>query len=115
VAVIEPDACKPGCPACARICPRGAILFPLYEEDEAIRGAPGQYPAPDAEARRMYYARTGALCPACEARKARGSPPGGPAVCPECGTRLAQESEPSPLTRELNALLDELDARLRRS
>lgn len=38
-AVIEPDACKPGCPACSRVCPHGAIMFPLYADDEGIAGS----------------------------------------------------------------------------
>jgi len=38
--VIEmPDACRPGCPACARICPSGAIMFPQHA-DPAIAGDP---------------------------------------------------------------------------
>jgi len=41
LAVSEPDNCKPGCPACARVCPEGAIIFPHYEEDPGIAGAPG--------------------------------------------------------------------------
>ena len=39
VAVSRPDQCKPGCPACSRVCPQGAIMFPLYERDAAIAGA----------------------------------------------------------------------------
>lgn len=35
-----PDACRPGCPACARVCASGAIMFPHYS-DPAIAGAPG--------------------------------------------------------------------------
>jgi hypothetical protein len=35
------DNCKPGCPACARVCPRGAIMFPQYDSDPAIAGHPG--------------------------------------------------------------------------
>ncbi len=34
-----PDACRPGCPACARICPAGAIMFPEHN-DPAIAGDP---------------------------------------------------------------------------
>ncbi|MDR3183675.1 MAG: 4Fe-4S dicluster domain-containing protein [Planctomycetaceae bacterium] len=30
--VDKPDACKDGCPACARVCPGKAIMFPLCEE-----------------------------------------------------------------------------------
>jgi len=40
----EPDACRDGCPACARICPAGAIMFPQHT-DPGIAGdaaaAPG--------------------------------------------------------------------------
>ena len=35
--VDQPDACRDGCPACARVCPSQAIMFPLYE-DRAIAG-----------------------------------------------------------------------------
>jgi NAD-dependent dihydropyrimidine dehydrogenase PreA subunit len=37
VFVEQPDACRDGCPACARICPAGAILFPAHD-DPAIAG-----------------------------------------------------------------------------
>ncbi len=37
--VEDPDACRPGCPACARICPAGAIMFPQHN-DPAIAGDP---------------------------------------------------------------------------
>ncbi len=28
--VVEPEKCKPNCPACARVCPETAIMFPKY-------------------------------------------------------------------------------------
>lgn len=37
VQVEQPDACRDGCPACARICPHGAIMFPQHK-DPAIAG-----------------------------------------------------------------------------
>jgi NAD-dependent dihydropyrimidine dehydrogenase PreA subunit len=58
VRVAHPDNCKDGCPACSRICPRGAIIFALYDQDEAIAGAPGKFPSPDQKARKMYEQRT---------------------------------------------------------
>jgi len=41
--VEQPDACRPGCPACARICPSGAIMFPQHK-DPAIAGDPQAAP-----------------------------------------------------------------------
>ena len=35
--VDQPDACRDGCPACARVCPSQSIMFPLYE-DRVIAG-----------------------------------------------------------------------------
>lgn len=32
VAVVRPQSCKNGCPACARVCPDAAIIFPKYEK-----------------------------------------------------------------------------------
>ena len=40
VVAAQPDNCKNGCPACARVCPHGAIIFP-HCDDAAIAGAPG--------------------------------------------------------------------------
>jgi len=37
--VAEPDRCKPGCPACARVCPEHAIIFPRHPTTPAIAGA----------------------------------------------------------------------------
>jgi len=39
ILIEQPDACRPGCPACARICPTGAIMFPQHK-DPAIAGDP---------------------------------------------------------------------------
>lgn len=39
LSIDQPDACRPGCPACSRICPEGAIMFPDHH-DPAISGNP---------------------------------------------------------------------------
>ena len=39
VKVLNPKECKNNCPACARICPQTAIVFPRYELGGAIAGS----------------------------------------------------------------------------
>lgn len=39
VIVVNPAECKNNCPACARICPQTAIVFPKYKEGGAISGS----------------------------------------------------------------------------
>jgi Pyruvate/2-oxoacid:ferredoxin oxidoreductase delta subunit len=119
VAVCNPDHCKPGCPACARICPQSAIMFPLHENNAAIAGAPGQFVAWDAAARRIYYSRTRQPCPTCGRNP--GSPPATAAthgsLCPECGRPQpvkasasgAAQTAASPPFDDLDDLIDRLE------
>lgn len=109
VLVARPDNCKPGCPACARICPEGAIIFPLCDEP-AIAGAPGTLMQPDPAARRMFYVRTGRRCPVCgEVATAGDGPAAGAPACPECGRAVAGAGTASPVHDEIDALIDMLD------
>lgn len=39
VKVVYPQGCKNNCPACARICPHTAIIFPKYMQGGAISGS----------------------------------------------------------------------------
>jgi NAD-dependent dihydropyrimidine dehydrogenase PreA subunit len=39
IIVINPEQCKNNCPACARICPQTAIIFPKYKSGGAIGGS----------------------------------------------------------------------------
>lgn len=119
VTVTNPDNCKPGCPACSRICPAGAIVFPLYTDDPAICGAPGKFVTLDAEARRMYYSRTGATCPLCSGAEGELPPElAGQKTCPECGRALPQAPQApgsQPVLDEIDALIAQLDESARRS
>lgn len=122
VTVRRPDNCKPGCPACSRICPESAIMFPLYEKDQAIAGAPGQFVTLDVEARKMFYTRTGQACPVCgqtgegKSRKkkdAKGEP------CPECGRRPGESESTGTAAKslpydDLDELVDRLDQQVQR-
>ena len=122
VTVRNPDRCKTGSPACSRICPQSAIMFPLYENDQAIAGAPGQYVVLDAAARKMFYARTKQPCPRCglkAERQSAAAQAAGP-LCPECGRpQPAQASDggaaaaaATPVFDDLDALVDQLDQRM---
>lgn len=39
VIVVNPEGCKDQCPACARICPATAIIFPKYKHGGAVGGS----------------------------------------------------------------------------
>lgn len=106
VRVAQPERCKPGCPACSRICPESAIMFPLYARDPAIAGAPGMVVQPDAATRRMWYQRTGSACPDCGGAGAwQAGPPGG--SCPTCGRATAIAAPRD----DLDGLIADLDRR----
>ena len=122
--VCSPDQCKPGCPACSRICPQSAIMFPLYEKDAAIAGAPGQYVALDAAARKMFYTRTKQPCPVCgkvAGSKSRHSGKDS-SPCPECGCPQAIQTPAAGGRRsaevlpfdDLDDMIDRLDQQMQR-
>jgi Pyruvate/2-oxoacid:ferredoxin oxidoreductase delta subunit len=117
--VREPDRCKPGCPACSRICPQGAIMFPLYQKDAAIAGAPGLFLSPDLAARRMFYMRTKRPCPTCGRTQHAQNPMNvdPDSLCPECGGVRPQPAPAAPAPPafdDLDALVDQLDQVMRR-
>jgi NAD-dependent dihydropyrimidine dehydrogenase PreA subunit len=107
VAASNPDACKAGCPACSRICPKGAIMFPLYSRDPAICGAPGVFMSPDKTSRRMFYIRTKQACPICKTIPS-GAAPDQENTCPECGSAYVPPK--SPIQDDIDSLIDALDA-----
>ncbi|NQT21422.1 MAG: hypothetical protein HQ592_17075 [Planctomycetes bacterium] len=120
--VRNPNNCKPGCPACSRICPSGAIIFPLCETDTAIAGAPGEFMTPDPSAKVMFYKRTRKPCPICgrayTASAAAGNPPQDAPVCNECGLPLDNAlstdsydsaSADAGASDDLDALIDDLE------
>ena len=47
VRVENPDHCKTHCPACARVCPSGAILFPKYKSGPICGDDSGEVAAPE--------------------------------------------------------------------
>src|SRR5205823_12883173 len=39
--VTQQDQCRQDCPACSRVCPVGAIVFPKYQTNQSIAGLNG--------------------------------------------------------------------------
>jgi ferredoxin len=37
--VVQQEQCRADCPACSRVCPVGAIVFPKYKTNQTIAGA----------------------------------------------------------------------------
>jgi len=98
ILVEQPDQCRKGCPACSRVCPESAIIFPLHKTP-AIAGAPGDVaplkvdlsqlfggPEPPRDARQIAMAER-------EQHLEPKPPP----------------TEPSPRPDDLDQLLDALD------
>lgn len=94
VAVTAPQNCKPGCPACSRVCPSAAIIFPHYHARGPIagddQGRPEQLSGDQARH---------ASAPDVEAYRRREETPAQPSVGPET----------SP-TKPLDSLIDELES-----
>jgi endogenous inhibitor of DNA gyrase (YacG/DUF329 family) len=96
-------------------------MFPLYEKDDAIAGAPGQYVSMDAAARKMFYTRTKKPCPVCGRKAERKSSSTAKNLCPECGRPVAagktpqksESREPLPFD-DLDKLVDQLDREIRK-
>ena len=112
VTVVKPEQCKPGCPACSRICPHGALMFPLYARDPRIAGAPGEFMTPDLTARKMYYLRTKQTCPQCggsAGQRAAARPAGDAPGCPECGFPLVASPAAPAAFADIDQLIDELE------
>jgi len=124
--VRNPDQCKPGCPACSRVCPQSAIMFPRYEKDAAIAGAPGHRVTLDAAARRMFCTCTRQACPRCGTTAGASEPAAAlncDNLCPECGPPRPAETSPSGAAfpaadlpfDDLDALVERFDQQMQRN
>ncbi|MER3416043.1 MAG: ferredoxin family protein [Gemmataceae bacterium] len=108
IAVVQQDNCRRGCPACSRVCPEHAIIFPEYKTP-AIAGAPvGEVDGLKIDLTRLFGGDD-ALTIAAQERDAELVKDGRAPVGLTVGVRRRTQSEPRPKD-DLDALMDQLDA-----
>jgi len=99
----QPDACRPGCPACSRICPAGAIMFPQHE-DPAIAGDPkASLEGLKLDLSQLFASLSAAELAAAERDRALADRAG------EQARRPQQEADQPPDKDDLDHLVDEVD------
>jgi MinD superfamily P-loop ATPase len=105
------DNCKKGCPACSRVCPEQAIMFPDYKTP-AIAGAPiGAIGNLKIDLTKLFGgADKDALSQAVEERDRELVADGRPAVGTTVGLPKRQEHKDAKPKDDLDNLIDALDA-----
>ncbi|MHB1461953.1 MAG: ATP-binding protein [Armatimonadota bacterium] len=117
VTAANPENCKPGCPACSRVCPKSAISFPLYTKDEAIAGAPGLFVTMSSNPRKPQASTGGSVCSLCGQKPTlmlmTKSDPAAE-LCKQCGRTIPATQKPAPqppqgALDDLDSLVDDLE------
>jgi NAD-dependent dihydropyrimidine dehydrogenase PreA subunit len=109
ILVENQDNCKRGCPACSRVCPEHAIIFPEYKTP-AIAGAPvGGIAALKIDLSKLFGG-TDAIKIAAEERDRELVRDGRDAVGLSVGIPKRQADKPAAPKDDLDQLMDALDA-----
>lgn len=111
ILVEQPDNCRKGCPACSRVCPENAIIFPQHKTP-AIAGAEGVAGALKIDLSALFGAPEGGASAMELAAKERDEQlmlAGRQAVGMTVGMPKRQASAPAGKPDELDSLLDRLD------
>jgi NAD-dependent dihydropyrimidine dehydrogenase PreA subunit len=111
ILVEQPDNCRKGCPACSRVCPENAIIFPQHKSP-AIAGAAIEIGGLKIDLSKLFGAPEGGEDAATVAARERDEQlllAGREAVGTSVGMPKRQESKPAEPKDELDDLLDELD------
>jgi Pyruvate/2-oxoacid:ferredoxin oxidoreductase delta subunit len=109
ILVEEPDNCKKGCPACSRVCPEHAIIFPMHKTAE-IAGAPGGQLGGLKIDLSKLFGGPNAFEIAAQERDVELVKDGRSAVGLTLGIPKRQAGKPVGPKDELDKLVDELDA-----
>src|SRR5262249_10321215 len=110
ILVENQDQCKKGCPACSRVCPQQAIIFPEYKSP-AIAGADtGAVGGLKIDLSRLFGGDTSdALSTAVQERDRELVNDGRSAVGMAVGIPKGQEGKPQRAKDDLDKLVDDLD------
>ncbi len=114
IVVEQPDNCRKGCPACSRVCPQNAIIFPQHKTP-AIAGAPVDVGGMKIDLSKLFGAPDegeDAIAVAARERDEQLILAGRQAVglSEGIGDRLAKQSDASKKHDELDDLIDQLDS-----
>jgi len=114
IVVEQPDNCRKGCPACSRVCPQNAIIFPQHKTP-AIAGAPVDTGGMKIDLSKLFGAPDegeDAVAVAARERDEQLILAGRHAVGLSEGIsdRLAKQSDASKKHDELDDLIDQLDS-----
>jgi len=111
ILVENQDSCKKGCPACSRVCPEQAIMFPEYKS-AAIAGAPvGAISGLKIDLTKLFGGEVkDALSQAVEERDRELVADGRVAVGMTVGIPKRQTDKPQGPKDDLDKLMDDLDA-----
>lgn len=110
ILVESQDNCKKGCPACSRVCPENAILFPQHKSS-AIAGADGEIAGLKIDLSKLFGGDgKDALQMAVAERDAELVKDGRDAVGMAVGIPKRQEARATRPRDELDDLMDGLDA-----
>jgi NAD-dependent dihydropyrimidine dehydrogenase PreA subunit len=109
ILVENQDSCKKGCPACSRVCPEHAIIFPDYKTP-AIAGAPvGAVSGLKIDLSKLFGG-TDAINIAAQERDRELMADGREAVGLTVGIPKRQANKPEEPKDDLDKLMDSLDA-----
>lgn len=103
------DNCKKGCPACSRVCPENAIIFPQHKTP-AIAGAAGEVAGLKIDLSQLFGQSKDPLELAAAERDAELVKDGRDAVGMAVGIPKRQADKPQQDRDELDDLMDDLDA-----
>ena len=108
ILVEQPDNCRKGCPACSRVCPENAIIFPQHKSP-AIAGSPDENAGGLKIDLSQLFGAPNAIEIAAQERDVELVATGRDAVGLSVGIPKRQSGQPQGPKDDLDKLMDQLD------